>query len=148
MPSRPTRNPKGRVPCVLRVSNLLQGPEMGLTIHNQYTASLSVAIMFWSPDTCSGEGAGWEMMGWWNIDPGGSALVYANDLEDLNRYWYYYAHSSDGTRWAGNGDWVRSVPRARFDQCFGLGVVGDTEEVDFRQLDIDSNDNFTLNLTP
>jgi len=137
-----------RVPCVLPVSNLVQEHEMGLTFHNQYTAPLSVAIMFLSPDTCSGEGEGWEMMGWWNINPGDSALVYANDLEDLNRYWYYYAHASDGTRWAGNGEWVRSVPQAVFDQCFGLGVTGETEQVDFRQLDIDSNDNYTLNLTP
>jgi uncharacterized membrane protein len=121
---------------------------MGLTITNQYSASLSAAIMFWSPDTCSGEGGDWQMMGWWNIDPGGSAFVYANDLEDLNRYWYYYAYSSDGARWAGDGSWVRSVPTAAFNQCFGAGVVGDTEEVDFRQLDIDGNDDWTLNLTP
>lgn len=121
---------------------------MGLTFHNQYTAPVSVAIMFKSPDTCSGEGQGWEMMGWWNINPGDSALVYANDLEDLNRYWYYYAHASDGTGWAGNGEWARSVPQAVFDQCFGFGVIGEAEEVDFRQLDIGSYDNYTLSLTP
>ena len=137
-----------RGPYVLPVGGLAQEHEMGLTFHNQYTAPVSVAIMFLSPDTCSGEGDGWEMMGWWNINPGDSTLVYANDLEDLNRYWYYYAHAGDGTRWAGNGDWVRSVPQAVFDQCYGLGVSGETEEVDFRQLDIGSYDNYTLNLTP
>jgi len=121
---------------------------MGLTISNQYTAPLSAAIMFLSPDTCSGEGLGWEMMGWWNINPGSSALVYANDLEDLNRYWYYFASAADGATWSGNGTWTNQVERAAFDQCWGIGVSNDTTEVDFRQLDIGDNDNFTLNLTP
>src|SRR5215211_2576081 len=119
---------------------------MGLTIRNEYGDPMSVAIMFRSPETCSGEGGDWEMMGWWNINPGGAALDYANDLDDLNRYWFYFAHAADGTRWAGPGTWVRQVPRARFNQCFGLGVSGDTELVDFRELDINAFDNYTLTL--
>jgi uncharacterized membrane protein len=118
---------------------------MGLTIANGYTNLISVCIMFESPDTCSGEGLGWEMMGWWNINPNDSKLVYANDLEDLNRYWYYYAQAVDGRTWSGDGSWTASVPSAAFDQCYGIGISTGVE-VNFRELDINSYDNFTLTL--
>lgn len=118
---------------------------MGLTFRNETAVPVSVAIMFLSPDTCSGEGLGWEMQGWWNISSGDSALVYANDLEDLNRYWYFYAQASDGTSWHGDGTWIASVPDTQFDQCYGIGV-NPGEELDFVQIDVSDNDDWTQTL--
>ena len=116
---------------------------MGLTICNNYPKPISASIMFYSPDTCGGEGDNFEMMGWWNLAPGSCALVYANDLEDLNRYWYYFAHSSDGAVWA--GPFGASVPTAAFDQCFGIGV-NPGESIGFRELDMGDNDDYTITL--
>jgi uncharacterized membrane protein len=117
---------------------------MGLTLCNSYPQAISTAIMFYSPDTCGGEGDNFEMMGWWNLAPGSCALVYANDLEDLNRYWYFFAHASDGAVWA--GPWGASVPTHAFDQCFGIGV-NPGESIGFRELDVGDNDDYTLTFT-
>jgi uncharacterized membrane protein len=114
---------------------------MGLTLCNSYSQPISTAIMFFSPDTCGGEGENFEMMGWWNLAPGSCALVFANDLEDLNRFWYYFAHARDGTVWA--GPWGASVPAEAFDQCFGIGI-STGESIGFRELDVGDNDDFTL----
>jgi uncharacterized membrane protein len=119
--------------------------EMGLTLCNNYSQLISTAIMFYSPDTCGAEGGDFEMMGWWSLNPGSCALVYANDLEDLNQYWYYYAIAEDGTEWS--GPFPNSVPKAAFDQCWGLGIGGDPNDftrVAFRELDIGDNDDYTL----
>jgi uncharacterized membrane protein len=117
---------------------------MGLRIANSYHARVATAIMFYSPQTCGGEGKNFQLIGWWNIDPGGSALVYANDLDDVNRYWYYHAHATDGAFWA--GQWSYPCPPQAFNRCWGVGV-SDGISRGFRQLDIGSNDNFTLTLT-
>jgi uncharacterized membrane protein len=118
---------------------------VALTLCNGYSSRISTAIMFYSPDTCGGEGQNFEMMGWWNIEPGSCARVYANDLEDLNRYWFYFAHSSDGAVWS--GPYGASVPSEAFDQCYGIGV-SPGEGIGFRLLDIGDNDDYTLTFTP
>ena len=120
---------------------------MGLTFCNRSSVTASVAIMFLSPDTCSGEGGGWEMQGWWNSAPGGCTLVYANDLEDLNRYWFFWARGSDGSSWHGDGTWTAAVPSTRFDQCYGIGV-SQGEELNFVRIDVNGNDNWTQFLNP
>ncbi len=122
---------------------------MALTLCNGYPTPISTAIMFYSPDTCGGEG-NFQMAGWWNIDPGTCALVYADDLEDLNRYWYYYADAEDGAVWS--GPYGASVPFYAFNQCYGIGVIieNNHEEVaiGFRELDIGDNDDYTLTFVP
>jgi len=117
---------------------------MGLRIANGYHARVATAIMFYSPQTCGGEGKNFQLIGWWNIDPGGSALVYANNLDDVNRYWYYHAHATDGAFWA--GQWSYPCPPQAFNRCWGVGV-SDGISRGLRQLDIGSNDNYTLTLT-
>jgi len=123
---------------------------MGLTLCNGYPFLISTAICFYSPDKCGGEGDNFEMMGWWNIAPGSCALVYGDDLEDLNRYWYYYAEAEDGAVWS--GPYGASVPIFAFDQCYGIGVViengNESVEIGFRELDIDSYDDYTLTFVP
>lgn len=120
---------------------------MGLRLCNSYPGRIATAIMFYSPETCGGDGWDFEMMGWWNLAPGSCALVYANDLEDLNRYWYYFAEADDGAVWA--GPWGANVPRSAFggDQaCFGTQRDAGNEmlHIGYRQLDIGSNDDYTL----
>lgn len=118
---------------------------MGLRIFNQHSAPITTAIMFFSPGTCGGEGKDFEMMGWWNIAPGGSALVYANDV-DINRYWFAYATASDGRRWA--GEWRHSLPGTAFAQrCWGLGYSSDTEVGEFFRFDVGDNEDYNLRLT-
>jgi uncharacterized membrane protein len=123
---------------------------MSLTLCNSYPTLISTAITFYSPDKCGGEGDNFEMMGWWNIAPGSCALVYGGDLQDLNRYSYYFAQAEDGAVWS--GPYGASVPIAAFDQCYGIGVIienGDESvSIGFRELDIDSYDNYTLTFIP
>ena len=125
---------------------------MGLHLCNNYTSLISTAIMFYSPETCGGDGQDFEYMGWWNIQPGACAFVYANDLEDLNRFWYVYAIATDGAEWS--GPFVReSVPLSKaFNKCWGFDVNFPFEppytSVKFFELDIGDADNFTLTFTP
>ena len=119
---------------------------MGLTLCNSYPTTIWTSIMFYSPETCGGEGDDFEMMGWWQIAPGSCALVYANDLEDVNQFWYYFARADDGTFWA--GDRVAHVPLEPFggDQwCWGIGIAGPPlHRIGYRELDIGDNDDYTL----
>jgi uncharacterized membrane protein len=123
---------------------------MGLTLCNSYPSTIWTSIMFYSPETCGGEGGDFEMMGWWGIAPGSCALVYANDLEDVNQFWYYFAKADDGAFWA--GDLGANVPREPFggDQwCWGLGKVGpELVRIGYRELDIGDNDDYTLTFVP
>jgi uncharacterized membrane protein len=103
--------------------------------------------MFYSPETCGGDGGDFEMMGWWKIEPNSCALVFANDLEDVNQFWYYFAHAADGAFWA--GPWGANVPRHAFggDQaCWGSQKNAGTEfeRIGYRELDIGDNDDYTL----
>jgi len=116
---------------------------MSWTIANNHSSDVSVAIMFYSPETCSGDYGGFETMGWWNISPGSSAVVYGNDLNDVNEYWYYYAKGTDGTVWGGNYD-AYVNPEAAFDGCSNIGT-STWENVGFQQLDV-TTDNYTLTL--
>ena len=117
---------------------------MGLTLCNSYPVRISTAIMFYSPETCVGDGGDFEIMGWWVLNPGSCALVYANDLEDLNRFWYYFAFGTDGAQWS--GPFRREVPLRAFNQCWGLGTSAPeaTMTIGLRELDIGDNDDFTL----
>lgn len=122
---------------------------MSLSLCNSYPATLWASIMFYSPETCGGDGRDFEMMGWWRVEPGACARVYANDLADLNRYWYYYAHSADGAVWA--GPYGASVRRSAFggsQACYGTQSVGSggelDEQISFRELDVGDHDDYTL----
>ena len=69
-----------------------------LTFCNGATEDLWVAYMFYSPDTCGGEGGDWQTIGWFHITPGACATAYANDLHDVhNRFWYFYAENASRT---------------------------------------------------
>lgn len=120
---------------------------MGLVICNSYTAAISTAIMFYSPDTCGGEGGDYQMIGWYNFDPGTCGTVYANDLEDAGWWWGIYGQADDGMVWA--GPYGASVPLAAFNQCYGIGVTGGDEftGIGFREFDFGGIDDATVNFT-
>src|SRR5258706_11791624 len=124
---------------------------MGLTLCNSYSTGIWTSIMFYSPETCGGDGRDFEMMGWWRIEPGSCAHVYANDLEDLNQFWYYFAEADDGAVWA--GPFGANVPLDAFgggQSCWGTQKVAGNnfERIGYRELDIGSNDDYTLTFIP
>ncbi len=118
-----------------------------LRFTNNYPEPVSVMIEFYSPN-CSDEGTwlgDWVKQGWWNMQPGESKIPFGGDLEDVNRYWYFYAHATDGAYWAGPVH--VDVPGFAFDECKYLGQTG-TRTVGMREIDIDDNDDFTVTLVP
>ena len=125
---------------------------MGLRIANAYSSTVWTTIMFYSPETCGGpDNQPFECMGWWRIEPGTNALVYANDVGDLNPWWYVYAQASDGAVWS--GPFQQSVPRWAFggsDICFGLGIGGSSDYLlaGYHEFNVGDSDNYTLTLTP
>src|SRR4051794_6527614 len=114
---------------------------MGLVLCNGHTSTIWTTIMFYSPETCGGDGGDFEMMGWWRIEPGACANVYSNDLADLNRYWFYYAIAADDY-WA--GPWQALVPRTAFgglQSCWtAQSGGGDDVGVGYRILDVGDAD--------
>jgi hypothetical protein len=103
--------------------------------------------MFYNPETCGGDGGDFEMMGWWRVEPGSCVLAYANDLEDLNQFWYYFAKADDGAFWA--GPFAANVPHHAFggsQSCWGDQKVAGSDfiQIGYRELDIGSNDDYAL----
>jgi uncharacterized membrane protein len=124
---------------------------MGLVLCNGYPTTVWTSIMFYSPESCGGgDGGDFEMMGWWVLAPGSCALVYANDLADVNRYWYYFTEAADGAFWA--GPFGANVPRTAFggDQwCWGTGrSIPELVRIGYREFDIGDNDDYTLTFVP
>jgi uncharacterized membrane protein len=112
-----------------------------LTFQNNHSSRVWVAIMFLSPDTC-GQDGNWQTIGWYGIDPGNSADVYDNDLEDLNRYFFYYAKAADGATWSGNWGNVYLYHHA-FNSCINIGSTDAYAVVGMRLIDVDGNDDIT-----
>ena len=117
-----------------------------MRIFNEYSRRLSATIMFFSPETCGGEGGDFELMGWWNINPGGNALVYANDLADLNRFWYVHARAVDGRIWEGPFVYP-TVPLEAFSRCWGIASsAGQSIPCGYREIDIGNHDNANVRI--
>jgi uncharacterized membrane protein len=117
-----------------------------LAFCNSYSEDIWVAYMFWSPDTCGGEGQAWQTIGWYHVSPGQCVTVYENSLGDVdNRYWYFYAKNADATFvWSGPVNVY--VSHQAFNHCLGIGTSAEFI-VGFQLLDVGDNDNFTMTLT-
>jgi len=98
----------------------------------------------WYHPNCAG-GGDWEKEGWWSLTYGESKIVYGDDLEDLNRYYCFYAEGTDGSVW--DGPYTREVTNNVFDQC-EWDTGGDSRNIGFRLLDIGDNDDYNVNLVP
>jgi uncharacterized membrane protein len=112
-----------------------------LSFTNGYSQVLSVAIMWYHPN-CP-DGGDWEKKGWWNINPGNTAHVLDLDLDETNRYYYFYAEAVDGHTWS--GPYFTNVPSEAFDWCENTGSTT-SRSLGFRELDIGDNDDYTLTL--
>lgn len=120
-----------------------------LKICSKYPKTLWVAIMYYHPQ-CS-DGGDWIKKGWWKLTTGQCKVVYSGDLDDLNRYYCYYAEATDGAVWA--GPYTRFVPFQAFSWCEWIACSHSDgspcgKNVGFRLLDINSYDNYTLTLIP
>jgi uncharacterized membrane protein len=121
---------------------------MGLVLCNSYSARINTAIMFYSPETCGGDGQDFEMMGWWVIDPGACKLVYANDC-DINRFWYIFGQAVDGTVWAGPfGAAVTREPFGGDQFCWGAQSSGHDVRIGYREFDIGDAEDVTVTFNP
>ena len=116
---------------------------MSLYFRNGYPSTIWTMITRYHPN-CP-DGGDWEKTGWWRIEPDGTATVYGDDVEDVNRYWYFYAHAADGAYWAGPYNVI--VPHIAFDWCIDTANT-DSRQVGMRELDVDSNDDYTLTFVP
>jgi uncharacterized membrane protein len=116
-----------------------------LAFCNGYTEELWVTYMFYSPDTCGGEGGDWQAIGWFPVAPAQCTTVYGDSLGDVNnRYWCFYAENADrSVIWA--GPYQVDVTQQAFNHCY---LIGNTQShvVGFRLFDVGDNDNYTVTL--
>ncbi|MET9908526.1 DUF1036 domain-containing protein [Streptomyces sp. NPDC006476] len=110
---------------------------------SQYPQPLSVSIMWYTPN-CP-DGGDWTKKGWWNLAPGEGKVVHGADLDDVNRYWCYFAQAADGAFWA--GDIARMVPPEKFEWCEWTSST-DATQIGYRLQDVGDADDFTITLTP
>lgn len=108
---------------------------------NQYERTVWVAFQRYSPN-CP-DGGDWQTAGWWQLTPGQCKVVYGGDLQDLNKYYYYYAESADGRTWG--GPLMTCVPQQAFDWCLNTCSTA-ARYVGFRQQFVGNANNFTVNL--
>jgi uncharacterized membrane protein len=118
-------------------------PDVSLYFKNCYPSTIWSMIL-WYHANCE-DGGNWEKMGWWRIEPGQQATVSVADLDEVNRYWYYYAQAANGAYWAGPYGVV--VPHTAFDWCVDTANT-DSFDVGMRELDIGGNDDYTLTFVP
>ena len=115
---------------------------MGLRFVNGYSARLFVAYGFFDGPTCHFPRRDPHVIGWWGIDPGRSALVYANDVNRQGPMWFYVAEAVDGAIWA--GDLVTGIPNRTFNLCWGEAPTEPPRG--FRDFNVGNNANFTMTL--
>ena len=114
-----------------------------LTFTNLYPKQVWVSIMWYTPGCV--DGGDWTKMGWWNLTVGQSKIVSGLDLDEVNRYWCFYAHAADGTYWG--GPYHRMVPHEAYEWCEWTSSTS-AHSVGFRLFDIDGNDDYTVILVP
>jgi|SRR3954453_5043194 len=108
---------------------------------NNYSSPLWVAIMWYTPN-CP-DGGNWSKKGWWSLTPGQGKVVSGEDLEDVNRYWCFYAQAQNGHHWS--GPIKRMVPHQAFDWCEWTSSSG-AFQVGFQVMDINSYDDVIAQL--
>lgn len=100
---------------------------MKVKFRNNARTTVWVAVMFYDPDICSGDGDDWGTRGWWRIEPGDTKWAFST----TNKYACFYAEAADGTIWAGNYGPVYGYSTA-FDGCVGLATTQSDVIVDMR----------------
>jgi uncharacterized membrane protein len=116
---------------------------MSLTFCNRTTSLVSVAIMRFDPQSCP-RGDRFSVQGWWNINPGGCAIVYGGAV-NYNRFWYFHAEAASGLVWSGSvRAWVsnQAFKLCHSDSCTPCRIAG------FQLIDVNNCTNCTVTLTP
>src|SRR6185503_10839986 len=110
-----------------------KGTPAMLQICSLFPKKLWVSIMYYEP-SCSADfpnSAPWLRKGWWFLTPGQCKVVFGADLADVNRYFCYYAESSDAAaKWS--GPYKRSVRDVAFSFCDGSGFTGPQYKIGYR----------------
>ena len=115
---------------------------MSLNFNNNYHATIW-AMIEWYHQGCP-DGGDWEKAGWWEIEPGGSAVVYGGDLKTSTRSGT--TTLTPRTVPCRAGPYQETVPSIAFDWCSDTAST-DSRTIGMRELDIGSDD-YTLNFTP
>ncbi|MCT2588500.1 DUF1036 domain-containing protein [Streptomyces sp. N2-109] len=86
---------------------------MALIFRNDYSRPIWAMYERYRPN-CP-DGGNWLKAGWWKIQPGQTAVVFAGDPHGVNPIWYAYAHSDDGLEWSDR--FQELVPVRAFEWC-------------------------------
>lgn len=78
--------------------------------------------------------------GWYHLAQGDCGVASDEDLDEVNRYWYFSA-AADVAFW--EGEPVISVRHHAFDWCVDTSG-SDSRDVGLREIDIDGNDDVKL----
>jgi uncharacterized membrane protein len=114
-----------------------------LSFCNQYPQPVWVVIGWYDPG-CA-DGGDWSKAGWWYMNQGDCVNVLDVDLDELNRYYVFYAEADDGAFWA--GPYGTTVPWEAFDMCWPT-ATSDARFLGLRLIDVGGNDDYTVNLVP
>jgi|SRR5689334_16624279 uncharacterized membrane protein len=102
---------------------------MQVHFKNNTSVAVSVAVMYYDPGSCGGDGD-FSTHGWWNLQPGEEKYPFSS----TNEFAYYYAFSADG-RLVWNGDvGPVYVYFAKFDSCLNIGSTAADDQVGMRTI--------------
>jgi hypothetical protein len=104
---------------------------MQLCFKNNHSSLISVAVIWYDPNSCGGEGGNWSTEGWWDISPGNETHT---SVWTGNRYFYFFAEAQDDTVWNGPFGPVDATPQA-FRGCVDIGSTADSLSLGMRQVD-------------
>ncbi len=113
---------------------------------NSTSKSVLVVFQWHSPSGCAESGS-WETAGWWQLAPGETKVVYGDDLQaSSSSNFYYYAETDDQvTAWS--GPFQTCVPATSFNWCLhGCNSEPDTRVLGFREVDVGSANNYTVEI--
>jgi uncharacterized membrane protein len=120
---------------------------MVLRFKNKTGEEVWVAISFFRVECASDHPTNpipWKTRGWYHLWPQQTKTVYGGDLEDVNRYWYFFAESAHLV-W--QGPFLTRVFNVAFNLCDAAGSTTGTQRVvGFREFDINDNDDYKVNL--
>lgn len=112
--------------------------------HYSFTPGFDVYVIYMRLDTATCGANGFAARGWYRVPPGGEVTVYNGNVDNVNRYWYWYAESTDGATWS--GPFQTWVSNNAFTICYGAGCTP-CRVVGLQELDVNNNNNFRVTLT-
>src|ERR1700685_3284723 len=102
---------------------------MQICFQNSYSALISVAVMYYDSNACTGDPPfGWATAGWWNLNPGQSV---ATNVHTSDGNFAFFAEAEDGAVWGGAYGPVAATPQP-FQGCAGDGSSNDSLSLGMR----------------